>query len=191
MARIKTYALDGQINLADKIIGTDGTPGSNFGKTKNYSIQSLKSFLSEGSSTDLLNKSVILTPEQILTLNGGGTVEIIPAPGADKIISVMNTLIHLDFGTAAYNFAVPSGSLSDGVGLVMGTVPLQNDNAVFINNLNSASDTYFIADPLNAGPGTIQTPNTPLNILATAGVTVSQGDSPIKFSILYREILIP
>ena len=37
MARIKTYGLDSDINAADKIVGTDGTPGNDFGKTKNFS----------------------------------------------------------------------------------------------------------------------------------------------------------
>lgn len=48
MARIKTYTLDSEINPADKVIGTDGAVGVNFGKTKNYSISDLASYFSSG-----------------------------------------------------------------------------------------------------------------------------------------------
>ena len=185
MARIKTYGLDGIINPADKLIGSDGEPGINFGKTKNYSIQSLRTFF----GTDLVSKDITITAAQMLSLNNGGTVEVIPAPGAGKIIHIMNALIHLDFATTAYNFA--ASTLSDGVGLVLGSTPLSNDNGFFITNLNSATDTLFIGDPISASAATNLTSNTAVNILSTSGITVSQGDSPIKVSILYREILIP
>ena len=48
MARIKTYNLDSEINPADKIIGSDGKPGSTYGDTKNYSISNLASYFSGG-----------------------------------------------------------------------------------------------------------------------------------------------
>lgn len=54
MARIKTYNLDSEINPADKIIGSDGKPGSTYGDTKNYSLSSLASYFSgeEGAAGD-------------------------------------------------------------------------------------------------------------------------------------------
>ena len=48
MARIKTYALDSQIDPADKVIGSDGQLGVNYGKTKNYSISALAEYFSGG-----------------------------------------------------------------------------------------------------------------------------------------------
>jgi len=186
MARIKTYALDSEINPQDKLIGSDGQPGDNFGKTKNYTIQSLQTFI----GTDLVNKNITLTAAQILSLNGGNSIDIIPAPGAGKMIFVMNALIHLDFNTTAYNFAIPAGSLTDGVGLRYGTMDVPNDNALFTQNLNSGVDTFFIGDPLGSTSASYPT-NVALNIYSTSGVTVSQGDSLVKMSILYREILIP
>lgn len=48
MARIKTYSLDSEINTADKIIGSDGKPGSTYGDTKNYSISDLAGYFSGG-----------------------------------------------------------------------------------------------------------------------------------------------
>ena len=44
MARIKTYGLDTDIDPADKVIGSDGQPGPNFGNTKNYSMSTLASY---------------------------------------------------------------------------------------------------------------------------------------------------
>lgn len=65
MARIKTYGLDSDINADDKVIGTDGTPGDDFGKTKNFSIQSLQNFIGR---TDVVKKTVTVTTEQLLAM---------------------------------------------------------------------------------------------------------------------------
>ena len=86
MARIKTYSLDGTINPADKLIGSDGEPGSNFGKTKNYSVStlgdgliSLKSIIT---GTGTLNTIPLWTPDgtklgnSIITQNISGVSEI-------------------------------------------------------------------------------------------------------------------
>ena len=45
MASINTYELDSIINPQDKVIGTDGTTGADAGKTKNFSISSLQSYI--------------------------------------------------------------------------------------------------------------------------------------------------
>jgi hypothetical protein len=49
MARIKTYNSDIDISTEDKVIGTDGNPGSNFGKTKNFTVGALSGFIGAGS----------------------------------------------------------------------------------------------------------------------------------------------
>ena len=46
MARIKTYGTDDEIYPLDKVIGTDGNPGVNFGATKNYTIEDLAAYFS-------------------------------------------------------------------------------------------------------------------------------------------------
>ena len=48
MARIITYATDSVIHDADKVIGTDGVEGANFGKTKNYPVSDLKTYINAG-----------------------------------------------------------------------------------------------------------------------------------------------
>ena len=67
MARIKTYGLDSDINAADKVVGTDGTPGNDFGKTKNFSVSSLRSFI--GSGGNLITKKITVTTEQLRVIN--------------------------------------------------------------------------------------------------------------------------
>ncbi len=49
MARIKTYNNDTDISAEDKVIGTDGNPGNNFGKTKNFTVSALSGFIGAGS----------------------------------------------------------------------------------------------------------------------------------------------
>ena len=46
MANISTYTTDSTIDPADKVIGTDGTVGAEQGKTKNFSVSSLTTYVS-------------------------------------------------------------------------------------------------------------------------------------------------
>jgi hypothetical protein len=188
MARIETYNNDNTINPTDKLIGTDGAVGA-LNATKNFEVQDLKNYMYQSLSHDILKKDLTVTSTQILSLNNGGTVELIAAPGTGKLLYVINALIHLDFATTAYNFA--AAELSDGLGLTLGTTNLQNDNGLFSTNINSTSDTFFVGDPIAPSSGTQVPVNAALNLFATSGMTVSQGDSPIKMSILYREITLP
>jgi len=48
MARIITYATDTQIHDEDKVIGSDGVEGPNYGLTKNYTVGELKGYISSG-----------------------------------------------------------------------------------------------------------------------------------------------
>jgi len=166
------------------VISKNGSSGPL--ETKNIEAKDLVSYFYK---IDVLQKDVTITSTQLLSLNGGGTVEVLAAPGSGKMLSILNAVINLDYGSVAYNFA--AAGLSDGVGLELGTTGLVNDNAFFTSNLNSAADTYFVADPLNASAGTQLTPNVALNLVATSGISVSQGNSPVKMSILYREITLP
>jgi len=166
------------------VISKNGSSGDL--QTKNIEAKDLVSYFYK---IDVIQKDVTITSTQLLSLNGGGTVEVLAAPGSGKMLSILNAVINLDFNSVAYNFA--AAGLSDGVDLALGTTDVQNDNGVFITNLNSAVDTYFIGDPLTPSSSTQVTPNVALNLVATSGISVSQGNSPVKMSILYREITLP
>ena len=91
---------------------------------------------------------------------------------------MQNVVQFLDFNSVAYDFA---GALGQVVRFKQGTDLGSN---LILNNLNSAADKLL--------SGTIGTSawsfNSSISIESTAGITVSQGDSPLIFSILYREI---
>jgi len=50
MARIKTYSQDTPVSKIDKVLGTDGDPGINYGATKNFTVASLATFIGGGSA---------------------------------------------------------------------------------------------------------------------------------------------
>ena len=70
MARIRTYGLDSNIDPADKVVGTDGTPGPNQGSTKNFTVAALAAYI-----------DATLDP-----ISGGGTINTIPIwTGAEEL----------------------------------------------------------------------------------------------------------
>ena len=92
MARIITYATDTQIHDADKVIGTDGVEGVNYGKTKNYPISDLKTYFTAGvnllgwarydDTVYTVSNKLALTDGVAVTLpnNGGSVVSSPSAP---------------------------------------------------------------------------------------------------------------
>lgn len=46
MANISSYTSDATIDPLDKVIGTDGTTGADQGKTKNFTVSSLTTYVS-------------------------------------------------------------------------------------------------------------------------------------------------
>lgn len=57
MANISSYTSDATIDPADKVIGTDGTNGADQGKTKNFTVSALTTYV----SAQTLAHPVILT----------------------------------------------------------------------------------------------------------------------------------
>ncbi len=142
-----------------------------------YTMQDIIDSIPAGSSTDLKNLTVTLSAAQLLSLNGGAEIELIPAPGANKVIVVQNVIQFLDFNSVAYNFA---GALGQNVQFKQGADLGTN---LILGTLNSA------ADRLTSGStGTDPSINTSVSLQSTSGITVSQGDSTLKFSFLYREV---
>ena len=167
---------------SDLVLITDTSVEGN--PTKTASISSINA-LNYSPSIDLLQKEITLTPTQMLSLNGGGSIEVLPAPGAGKLLALMNVMTQVDFNSVAYNFA--AGGISDQVSFFIGANMAGGPSTL---NFNAAADTFYISDPLGQVGGSTYTPNSSLTLQATAGITVSQGDSPIKFSILYRQIAV-
>tara|TARA_Y100000385_G_scaffold156722_1_gene162463 strand:+ start:171 stop:443 length:273 start_codon:yes stop_codon:yes gene_type:complete len=57
MATINSYENDSVINAADKVIGSDGAVGVDQGKTKNFSVSSLTTYV----SAQTLSHPIIIT----------------------------------------------------------------------------------------------------------------------------------
>jgi len=167
---------------SDLVLITDTSVEGN--PTKTVSIGSINA-LNYSPSIDLLQKEVTLTAAQMLSLNGGGSIEVLPAPGAGKLLALMNVMTQVDFNSVAYNFA--AGGIGDKISFYIGVNEASGPSTL---DFNAAADTFYITDPLSQIGGSAYTPNSSLTLQATAGITVSQGNSPIKFSILYREIAV-
>ena len=65
MTKIKQYELDSTIHEDDKVIGTDGTPGADLGRTKNFTIAALTAYLNTALEVDDM-------------VGGSGTLNTIP-----------------------------------------------------------------------------------------------------------------
>ena len=101
MAKISTYSIDGTIDPADKLIGTDGTQGADNGKTKNFSIANLQSFIGKGGVC--LQKKIEITNEQLKTLE---TTSVVLFDQIDNNIIIPSSVIVKVVGqTATDNLA--------------------------------------------------------------------------------------
>ena len=138
MARIKTYETDDEIYPLDKVIGTDGNPGVNFGATKNYTIEDLGIYFSGGG------------------IPGGGTVTSVglTAPSA---FTVSNSPI-TGAGVIAITGAGTTSQYIDGTGALQTTaaslanLPL---GAVYVGTgastpVSTTSTVVNISDALNS-----------------------------------------
>lgn len=155
--------------------GVDETIGN---PTSSFTVGSIANLVSQNSGSSVYTTRVIeLTPTEILSLDGDGTLELIPAPGAGKIIVVSEILLFLDYNSTAYNFNLFSGALN----IAFGTSTPLGGGADYRTSLNKSSDYY-------ASVQNIMEPkvNQPLTLLAAGGVSVTQGNSTAKFSIVYR-----
>lgn len=177
MAEISSYpqaspkGSDRVLGMQTYVEGDDSTIGN---PTKTFTINDINNL--SGSSV-YTTRVVELTPTQILSLNGDGTLELIPAPGAGKIIVVSEILLFLDYNSTAYNFNLQSGALN----IAFGTSTPLTGSADYRTSLNKSSDYYAsVQDRMEPKV------NQPLNFLAAGGVSVTQGNSTVKISIVYR-----
>ena len=182
MAIANSYPM-GTPKSGDLLLGTS-VPNPNTNEkatTRNFSVQQIVD-LAPTANIGVLQKELTITAAQMLALSGGGTIDIIPAAGAGQLISILNMAMFLDYGGTVYNF-VTTG-LSDSVAFKLGAVSTFHTLATS-TELNITQDRYTVFDFPN-NDEMVYEPNTAFTLTASSGVTVSQGDSPIKLSVLYR-----
>ena len=145
---------------------TDGDVLTFSSSTNNITLQS-------GS----LTKLVTITSTQILALSGGvNDFELIPAPGAGKIIMIDSLLGFLDFNSVGYTIT-GTGGIFLGFGIGTGATNISG----FIDD---TSDSY-----LNVVSRDVLVENPQANAafqLKNNGNAITLGNSPLKFNIVYR-----
>jgi hypothetical protein len=184
MARIKTYGLDSDISADDKVVGTDGTQGNDFGKTKNFSISALKSFIA---STNVVQTQVTLNQDDIFSLNNQGSVELLPAPGAGKIIVVEACAYHSPEPTVGTGFSI-SGIVAPKFGIKVEGAPSHFCSIPdFIAGGFGSYYQYDVAQDVqfnNTGP------NSPLILKGGPDLVITNPNPPtafkVKIIIFYR-----
>jgi len=173
MAIINSYPLESNPKLNDslvliKTIENDSESTSNV--TKTVSLSSVKTLVSDG---DIKTVQKTITAAQLGDLSGTDVIELVAAPGANKVLVPVYAICFLDYNSEAYNF-------SANLEIASKTSPL---GALPTAQLNASSDTYFAADLFAAG--IVFEDNQPLNLFANS-TTVSTGDSPLKIEITYK-----
>ena len=136
-----------------------------------------------GGSSGLNLLSTTILASDILALNGvsGGQVQLLPAPGANKMYQVVSVSMYLDYVSSPYNVnqTLKISNSPNGASFA-------NITTAFINSLSSVvttppiTGTASITDSLEL--------NKPLGLGVANGtsVSVTQGNTPIKISIVYR-----
>ena len=122
-----------------------------------------------------LTKLVTVTTAQILALSGGvNDFELIPAPGAGKIIVIDSVLAFLDFNSVGYTIT-GAGGIFLGFNTTTGAVNISS----FIDD---TADSYLNAT--RSILGAMQA-NAAFKLKNNSNV-ITLGNSPIKFNIVYR-----
>ena len=133
MTKIKNYELDSTINEDDKVIGTDGMPGANFGRTKNYSIASLVNYIDT----------------QLDPVDGSGTLNTIPiwTPDGDTLGDSIIT-----YDTGSTTITVGGSLLVSGTGNIQGNLTAASISLQ--GQLADAQGEYGTAGQLLSSTGT-------------------------------------
>ena len=177
MAKISTYNNDGTVEAADKLIGTDGSTGADGGKTKNYTVSALQSYLE--SQLDLSKVDVVhITDTTWKSLTDAAPINLLPAPGAGKAYDVKGIVWFLDAGSTPFNTSANPK--------IEGWVPTGNaallDRSTVIN-LTNTKLLYKIEQGISGNA--ILQQNQPVKVIANGGTTTA-GNGNIYVQITYR-----
>jgi hypothetical protein len=178
MAEISSYpqaspkGSDRVLGIQTYVEGDDSTIGN---PTKTFTINDINNLVEQNSGSSVYTTKVVeLTPTQIISLNGSSSLELIPAPGAGKIIVVSDILFFLDYGGVAFNIT-GSGYVRFAYGSSAGNA-LTNYTSI----LNKTAD-YYLTSNQSLEPEANQALN-----FKSDSISVTQGNSTVKFSIVYR-----
>lgn len=121
---------------------------------------------------------VTITPAQMLDLVAN-PVELIPAPGAGRVVNIHSVAVFLDYNSVAYNF---SSTPTDRPALTYSSLAASEQIMNLLHvDINSTEDLYFIARP--SSTSTFGKVNE--GVFLKAGVDATQGNSPVTFILTY------
>ena len=146
---------------------TEGNP------TKTASVSSINAI---GTAPDIITVKKTFTSTEIKTVGDGAGLITLP-PGANKVIAVVSAVCFLNYNATQYNFNAD-------LQLATKTTAFANISSSLIN---LASDTYIGIPIFSSAGGNSLEDNQALNLKSNSA-TVTNGDSPITFSVSYRII---
>jgi len=173
MAKISNtsaYPTISNLDPADYLIITDA---ENNLMTKTCTISQIQSIF----GIDTLVAHVEVTSKELLGLSGG--MRIIEAPGANKVLDIIDIAVYGQFGSGAYNFS------SD--------LEFDCDSTVYASLANSTANgnaDYSMKLILGGGSGNslALSANKPVNLFSSSDPT--QGDGKLFVNVFYRVLTL-
>ena len=172
MAIIYSYPI-GTPSAADNLLGTQVDPITEENKTVQFGIGAVSTLITQG----YLETTTTITNAQWLAL-GGTQIILVPTPGVNKYIKLLQASIFFDFNAAA-NFAftnleiAPAGGNSQAVLTAAVASPVTDDQVWTLaptNSLMSSAALVFrnvsAANPTGAGTVQVKIRYQVLNTLA-------------------------
>lgn len=184
--------------FSDTIIGSiDGNAGTvtnGVYTSGNQTLYGVKSF-GDGMATTEINfinslgeiqeAKVTVTTANLISLNGGGDYTLISSPGANKMIVPISVVAFLNYNSTTYNF---SEDLYIGLEGVVGASQEESFTKIRAQLVNSIANKFEYAPQVFATSHIDVGTDTSLVLHATAGQSVTTGNSDLVLNILYRVV---
>ena len=186
MAKISSYSQITTPTSSDLLLGTDVSDDN---KTKNFPVSDIATIAGHPTV-----KIVTLNSTEILNLCGGGITNLyhlLPSPGADRGYIIDSLITKMTFGTVVYDF---SGVINVGFG---GSSTYTLPNYEIQKEAFNISAGSYVAQwlPIEwttggflALKGGVPVNNLALTLMASSGVTATQGDGSLMVRIDYRVV---
>lgn len=197
MANIYSYPQIGELADADNLIISDASNGN---KTKSVTIEQLSDYFGTGGggSSVYSKLETFINFQNLLLFDGQSSyakeIEIVPAPGANKVIIIDSVFAYMQPGTTSFDFNTLlsiglSGQENNGF---LPQVSIQT--SILNSSIGSAVNFIAVANvsgpfPETSPPGYNYT-NKGIVLTNPFATTVTQGNSTLKLNIIYRVVNI-
>ncbi len=167
----------------DLIVITDKSDND---ATKNITVASITG-TTPIPAGEIRSETVTVSAADMLSLNGGGLINLVSAKSANELIQPLSIIYYKDFQGTPYDF-------NQNLGISISTK--QGYGELVSGFLNDIKPDVYIGVVQNGGyPGgifynTVVPNGGNIQIDADNSVTVTQGNSPITFYIMYRAITV-